>query len=59
VRARMLQQLGPLEEVADHYRRLGILTAVDGTQSIDRVAADLVAALSSPAADSPAAAAGR
>jgi adenylate kinase len=45
VRARMVQQLGPLEEVVDHYRRRGILSVVDGTQSIDRVAADLAAAL--------------
>lgn len=52
VRARMLQQLAPLEEVVDHYRQRGILTVVDGTQSIDRVAADLLAALSSPAGDS-------
>jgi len=59
VRARMLQQLGPLEEVVDHYRRLGILATVDGTRSIDRVAADLLAALSSPAEGSPTQAAGR
>lgn len=45
VRARMIQQLAPLEEVVDHYRRRGILSVVDGTQSIDRVAADLAAAL--------------
>ena len=55
VRARMLQQLGPLEEVVDHYRRLGILTAVDGTQVIDKVAASLLAALGNPATGSPAA----
>ena len=51
VRARMLQQLGPLEEVVDHYRRLGILATVDGTQGIEDIAADLLAALASPAAD--------
>lgn len=44
VRARMLQQLGPLEDVADHYRGLGILTPVDGTRSIDEVAGALLAA---------------
>lgn len=44
VRARMLQQLGPLEDVADHYRGLGLLTSVDGTRSIDEVAAALLAA---------------
>jgi adenylate kinase len=45
VRARMVQQLGPLQDVADHYRRQGILTPVDGTNSIDVVAAALLAAL--------------
>jgi adenylate kinase len=49
VRARMIQQLAPLNEVTDHYRDLGILSTIDGAQSIDRVAADLVAALGSPA----------
>jgi adenylate kinase len=45
VRARMVQQLGPLEEVVDHYRALGNLATVDGTQSIEGVADDLFAAL--------------
>lgn len=45
VRARMVQQLEPLGEVADHYRQDGILVTVDGTQSIDGVAADLLIAL--------------
>jgi adenylate kinase len=49
VRARMLQQLGPLNEVADHYRERGILSTVDGTQSIEGVAADLLAAVGSAA----------
>jgi Adenylate kinase and related kinases len=49
VRARMLQQLGPLDEVADHYRQAGILRAIDGTQSIEQVAAHLLAALTEPA----------
>jgi adenylate kinase len=53
VRARMLQQLVPLEEVVDHYRRLGILATVDGTQPIEDIAGDLLAALGSPAADGP------
>ena len=34
VRARMLQQLGPLHEVADHYRSKGLLTQVDGLRPI-------------------------
>ena len=45
VRARMVQQLGPLEDVVDHYRALGNLATVDGTQSIVAVAHDLFAAL--------------
>jgi adenylate kinase len=49
VRARMAQQLGPLGEVADHYRAAGVLTPVDGTQAIDDVTADLLAAVGSRA----------
>jgi len=48
VRARMLQQLGPLEDVAAHYRDRGLLTAVDGTRSIEEVAAALLAATGVP-----------
>jgi adenylate kinase len=46
VRARMSQQVPPLEEVADHYRSAGVLRVVDGRQSIDGVSRALVAALS-------------
>ena len=49
VRARMAQQLAPLGEVIDHYRGRGILTAVDGTLPIDKVTAELLAALGLPA----------
>ena len=49
VRARMEQQLGPLGEVADHYRQKGILTAIDGTFSIGAVAASLLTAVREPA----------
>ena len=45
VRARMAQQVPPLEEVADHYRSAGILRTVDGRQGIDAVSRDLTAAL--------------
>jgi adenylate kinase len=45
VRARMEQQLAPLEEVVDHFRARGVLAEVDGTQSIDRVAVSLITAL--------------
>jgi adenylate kinase len=45
VRARMEQQLGPLNEVADFYRGQGILTPVDGLQPIEDVTSALLAAL--------------
>ena len=49
VRARMAQQVPPLEDVADHYRTAGILRMVEGRQSIDVVSRDVVAALESGA----------
>ena len=49
VRARMAQQVPPLEDVADHYRAAGILRTVDGRQSIDGVSRDLIAAIESGA----------
>lgn len=49
VRSRMEQQLGPLGEVADHYRARGILTPIDGTFSIGAVAAALLEAVRQPA----------
>jgi adenylate kinase len=49
VRARMAQQVPPLEEVADHYRTAGILRLVEGRQSIEGVSRDVVAALESGA----------
>ena len=52
VRARMEQQLGPLHDVADHYRAQGLLIAVDGTRMIEDVAASLLDALGWPAAPS-------
>lgn len=45
VRARLAAQLGALGEVVEHYRGRGVLVAVDGTQPIERVADDLLAAL--------------
>lgn len=50
VRARMVQQLGPLHEVADYYREQGILAPVDGTRSIDAVASALLEAVGRPSA---------
>jgi len=52
VRARMEQQLGPLEDVAEHYRANGILSSVDGLQPIENVTAALLDALGWPAAPS-------
>jgi len=49
VRARMEQQLAPLDEVADYYRARGILIAVDGLRPIEDVTASLLAALERPA----------
>jgi adenylate kinase len=49
VRARMAQQVPPLEDVADHYRTAGILRMVEGRQSIEGVSRELVAALESGA----------
>jgi adenylate kinase len=45
VRARMAQQVPPLEEVADHYRQAGILRSVDGRQPIEEVSEALIAAV--------------
>lgn len=45
VRARMEQQLGPLNDVADYYRERGILTPVDGLRPIEDVTAALLDAL--------------
>jgi adenylate kinase len=50
VRARMQQQLGPLNDVADHYRAAGILTPVNGLQPIEDVTVALLEALGWPAA---------
>jgi len=45
VRARMVQQLAPLEEVVDHYRGRGVLSTVDGLQRIEAVTDALLDAL--------------
>lgn len=44
VRARMAQQIPPLNEVVDHYRATGVLRSVDGLRSIDEVTGELLAA---------------
>ena len=37
VRARMTEQIPPLLEVVDHYRRAGVLQTVDGREPIAEV----------------------
>jgi adenylate kinase len=54
IRARMAQQLPPLEEVVDHYRAQGTLTTIDGLQSIEAVTPDILATVEPLVADSPA-----
>ena len=44
VRARIEQQMPPLNDVVDHYRRAGILANVDGRQPIDDVTRDVIRA---------------
>ena len=48
VEARLAAQLGPFREVVEHYRRAGVLRAVDGTLPIDRVTGDLLEQLLPP-----------
>jgi adenylate kinase len=45
VRARMEQQLGPLNDVADYYRGRGILVSIDGLRPIEDVAQSLLDAV--------------
>ena len=42
VRERLVHQLAPLYEVVDHYRSRGILSVVDGTQTVEDVAGELL-----------------
>jgi adenylate kinase len=49
VRNRLAEQMPPLDDVVDHYRRAGILATVDGREPIDEVSRDVVeAALAMP-----------
>jgi adenylate kinase len=45
VQARLRQQLGALDQVVAYYRGHGVLQTVDGRRGIERVTADLLAAL--------------
>jgi adenylate kinase len=55
VRARMAQQLPPLETVVDHYRSTGVLVTVDGRLPIPAVTAEVLTALERPLPSRPAA----
>jgi adenylate kinase len=54
VRARLAQQLAPLEDVVAHYRNAGILRTVDGLQPIDGVTEAVVRAATGSGAPEPA-----
>lgn len=45
VRARMLEQIPPLLEVVEYYRRKGVLQTVDGREQISDVSARVLAAI--------------
>jgi adenylate kinase len=45
VRARLEKQVPPMLEVIDHYDRAGVLRRIDGRQPIERVTADILAAV--------------
>jgi len=49
-RARLREQLPPMEDVVDHYRRAGILVRIDGNQPIEVVTATVRAAMAESAA---------
>lgn len=55
IRNRMAVTLGSLRDVVAYYRQKGILQVVDGVQPIDRVTADLLAAIPTEPSDQPAA----
>ena len=48
VRARMREQIPPLLEVVEHYRKAGVLQTVDGREPISDVSARVLVAIDSP-----------
>ncbi len=48
VRARMREQIPPLLEVVEHYRKAAVLQKVDGREPISDVSARVLAAIDSP-----------
>ena len=51
VRARMSEQIPPLLEVVDHYRRAGVLQHVDGREPISEVSAHVLETIDGPLPD--------
>jgi adenylate kinase len=51
VRARMTEQIPPLLEVVDHYRKAGVLQVVDGRQPIGELSENIIAAGQTPVPD--------
>jgi adenylate kinase len=51
VRARMSEQIPPLLEVVDHYRRAGVLQHVDGREPISEVSAHVLETVDGPLPD--------
>jgi adenylate kinase len=54
VRARMTEQIPPLLEVVDHYRRAGVLRTIDGREPIVDVSRRIIEAVDALAGDDPA-----
>ena len=54
VRARMREQIPPLLEVVDHYRRSGVLRTVDGREPIEAVGQAMIEAFDRDAGHEPA-----
>ena len=48
IRARLEQQLPPMYEVVDYYAERGVLSTVNGDQSIDEVSDALIRAIAQP-----------
>jgi len=51
VRARLDRQVPPMNEVIDHYERLGVVDRIDGSLSIEAVASDILDRLQAESAD--------
>jgi hypothetical protein len=47
----MTEQIPPLLEVVDHYRKAGVLQVVDGREPISELSANIIAAVRTPVPD--------